>query len=45
MITGSAVAHILYSDAHKRTTVLLTEKRAEVEKVAQKLLEKEVLTR
>ncbi|KIJ38474.1 hypothetical protein M422DRAFT_60843 [Sphaerobolus stellatus SS14] len=31
--------------AHQRTTELLTEKKAEVEKVAQRLLEKEVLTR
>lgn len=33
------------SDAHARTTKLLTEKKAEVEKVAKMLLEKEVITR
>lgn len=35
----------IYSTAHERTKRLLTEKRAEVEKVALRLLEKEVLTR
>ncbi|XP_074130833.1 mitochondrial inner membrane m-AAA protease component AFG3L2 isoform X1 [Sminthopsis crassicaudata] len=34
---------ILINDAHKRTVSLLTEKKAEVEKVALRLLEKEVL--
>ncbi|KAM9098351.1 mitochondrial inner membrane m-AAA protease component AFG3L2 isoform 2-T3 [Sarcophilus harrisii] len=34
---------ILINDAHKRTVALLTEKKAEVEKVALRLLEKEVL--
>lgn len=32
-------------EAHRRTTELLTAKKAEVEKVAQLLLEKEVITR
>lgn len=31
--------------AHRRTTELLTDKRSSVEKVAQRLLEKEILTR
>ena len=35
----------MVNDAHRRTTQLLTEKRAEVEKVALVLLEKEVLSR
>lgn len=33
------------SEAHARTTKLLTEKKAEVEKIAKLLLEKEVITR
>ncbi|KDQ12937.1 hypothetical protein BOTBODRAFT_112270 [Botryobasidium botryosum FD-172 SS1] len=35
----------MITDAHSRTHALLTEKRADVEKVAQRLLEKEILTR
>ena len=35
----------MVNDAHERTTQLLTEKKADVEKVAQLLLEKEVITR
>ncbi|KAF8308747.1 ATP-dependent metallopeptidase Hfl [Clavulina sp. PMI_390] len=35
----------LITEAHARTTKLLTEKKAEVEKVAKLLLEKEVITR
>ncbi|PWZ00971.1 putative AFG3-protease of the SEC18/CDC48/PAS1 family of ATPase [Testicularia cyperi] len=35
----------MVSEAHKRTTQLLTDHRADVEKVAQLLLEKEVITR
>lgn len=35
----------LYRDAHARTTKLLTDKKAEVEKIALLLLEKEVITR
>ncbi len=34
-----------FRNAHKRTTELLTEKKAEVEKIAQLLLVKEVITR
>ncbi|KAK4687744.1 AFG3 family protein, partial [Tremellales sp. Uapishka_1] len=37
--------HKMVNDAHKRTTELLRSKKAEVEKVAQLLLEKEVITR
>ncbi|XP_036614979.1 AFG3-like protein 2 [Trichosurus vulpecula] len=36
---------ILINDAYKRTVALLTEKKAEVEKVALRLLEKEVLAK
>lgn len=35
----------MVNDAHSRTTQLLTEKKEEVEKVAQLLLQKEVITR
>ena len=35
----------MITNAHRRTTELLTEKKAEVEKVAQLLLAKEVLSR
>ena len=35
----------MVSEAHKRTTELLTKHKAEVEKVAQLLLQKEVITR
>jgi len=35
----------MITNAHKRTTELLTEKKAEVEKIAQLLLVKEVITR
>jgi hypothetical protein len=35
----------MVTDAHARTLKLLTEKKAEVEKVAKLLLEKEVITR
>lgn len=38
-------AHTLVDGAHERTKQLLTEHREDVEKVAQRLLEKEVLTR
>lgn len=37
--------HKMVTDAHARTKKLLTEKKAEVEKVAKLLLEKEVITR
>jgi len=37
--------HKMVTEAHARTKKLLTEKKAEVEKVAQLLLEKEVITR
>jgi len=37
--------HDMVREAHKRCTDLLTEKKAEVEKVAQLLLTKEVITR
>lgn len=37
--------HKMVTDAHARTKKLLTERKAEVEKVAQLLLEKEVITR
>lgn len=46
--TGRMIDHEarqLIDAAYQRTTALLTEKRAEVEKVAQRLLEKEVLSR
>lgn len=36
---------LFFSEAHARTTKLLTEKKAEVEKIAKLLLEKEVITR
>lgn len=35
----------LFSDAYERTRQLLTEKKSDVERVAQRLLQKEVLTR
>jgi AFG3 family protein len=35
----------MVTDAHTKTKKLLTEKKAEVEKVAKLLLEKEVITR
>lgn len=35
----------MVTDAHTKTKNLLTEKKAEVEKVAKLLLEKEVITR
>jgi AFG3 family protein len=35
----------MVTDAHAKTKKLLTEKKAEVEKVAQLLLKKEVITR
>jgi AFG3 family protein len=35
----------MVTEAHRRTTELLTEKKAEVEKVAKLLLEREVITR
>ncbi len=37
--------HKMITDAHARTKALLTEHKADVEKVAQLLLEKEVITR
>lgn len=37
--------HKMILQAHKRTTELLTEKKADVEKVARLLLDKEVITR
>ncbi|KAI9010408.1 peptidase family M41-domain-containing protein [Phycomyces nitens] len=46
--TGALIddeARRLITDAYKRTVDLLTEKRGDVEKVAQLLLEKEVITR
>lgn len=37
--------HKMITDAHRRTTELLTKHKADVEKVAQLLLQKEVITR